>query len=426
MSFDDDQIFGVRVPHWRPDEVGVQGNFGDEIGPLLVRALRGDSASRGEGRLISVGSVMQFARAGDVVWGAGINGKVRQRMQYPLDVRSVRGPLTRSVLLGFGVPVPEIYGDPALLFPRIFPEIAPTGAGGLVVVPNLNEIDRVGGEEVLSPLGDAQDIAARIAGAEFVVASSLHALVLADAYGIPSRPLVPVAEHPFKYLDYYAGTGRADVSFATSVAEAIALGPVPPARVDIEQIADAFPHEMWTSPDSGAPVGSSSDFAELRLEGERQRSSLALAVGRECSDAAAQALVRAQHIIASQPRALTDLLEAAADPPDSGSLVALTLRFLRESEPRGDIDQRVARAVRRALLGVSLGEGADAVACRVAATGRLSLARKLASGEAAVAEGLSHLEQVEKPERAEMSLAPARGGATRRLLRGVRRWIRGS
>ncbi|WP_221585424.1 polysaccharide pyruvyl transferase family protein [Microbacterium sp. G2-8] len=424
MSFDDDEILGVRVPRWRPDEPGAPTNFGDEIGPMLVRALRGESVARGAGRLLSVGSILHFARAGDVVWGAGINGKVRQRIQYPLDVRSVRGPLTRSVLLGFGIPVPETYGDPALLFPRLFPDIVPSEQGGVVTVPNLNELGRVAGDGVVSPLADPRQIAARIAGADFVVASSLHALVLADAYGVPSRPLVPEAEHPFKYLDYYAGTGRPGIAFARSVEEAIALGPVAAPDVDLDRLAGAFPADLWAAEKIAAPANDSRDYADLRRASERQRAALVLGIGREASDAAAQAILRAHHTVASQDRALTALLEATSEDAstEDDALVARAIAFLRECPARGDIDRRVARALRRSTHARQLGGGADAIACRVAATGKLSLARRLVSGDADLAEGRAHLAQTE--ESVPPAPPEAAAGIARRALRGVGRRIR--
>lgn len=387
MAFPDEEIAGVRVPHWVPDDADQPRNFGDEIGPHLVRALVGDQPEPGTARLISVGSVLQFATSGDVVWGAGINGKVRQRVRYPLDVRSVRGPLTRAILLGHGVAAPEVFGDPALLFPTLFPDIAPEGSGGMLVVPNLNEMERATGDEVLSPLGDPASVASRIAGSGFVVASSLHALVLADAYGIPSRPLVPAAEHPLKYLDYYAGTGRADVSFAATVDEAIALGPVAPADVDIEGIARAFPHDLWGG-SVDARDQSSSDYSVLRRESWRARESLALAVGREASDSAAQALLRVDQLIAEQSAALVRVLEQCSRgaAPDADDLSAAVCDYLVASDPHGETDARMSRALRRAA-----GTDELSVVARVAATGKVSLARAIARGEKTDIDGRAHL-----------------------------------
>ena len=50
------------------------------------------------------------------------------------------------------------------------------------------------------------DIIDSIAGSEFVVSESLHGLIVAEAYGVPSV-WVELTEHPdwwsFKYNDFY-------------------------------------------------------------------------------------------------------------------------------------------------------------------------------------------------------------------------------
>lgn len=49
----------------------------------------------------------------DTIWGTGINGKVSEDLHKfeKLDVRAVRGPLTRNYLISKGINCPEVYGD---------------------------------------------------------------------------------------------------------------------------------------------------------------------------------------------------------------------------------------------------------------------------------------------------------------------------
>ncbi|WP_162903627.1 glycosyltransferase [Leucobacter sp. wl10] len=326
-------LSGVACFRWRPAADGEQLlNVGDELGPMLVRAMlaragvRQDRAADPSRRLLSVGSVMHFAEHGDVVWGSGVNGKVGlSALPSTLDVRAVRGPFSRTVLLDRGLAAPEVYGDPALLLPRYRPELIASERGDdTLVVPNLNDLERFtefdGDEEcaVLSPVGDPEEIVGRIARAGFVIATSLHALVLADAFGVPSRPLRAAAENPFKYLDYYAGTHRADVVFASSVAEALELGPVVAPEVDLDALERAFPWDLWNAappePQTAAADAESTAhraelgsralplaYAGLRARGRAQHGEIIRLLGSDPDPDAARALLRLDQFMSVNP-----------------------------------------------------------------------------------------------------------------------------
>ncbi|WP_053386820.1 glycosyltransferase [Leucobacter japonicus] len=289
-------------------------NFGDELGPLIIRAMlarRGVEGSRATisgTRLLSVGSIMHFARRGDVVWGSGINGKQRA-MEVPeaLDVRSVRGPLSAAVLMSYGIDAPEVYGDPALLLARLFPEFGEQeGSGEHLWIPNLNEWDEHAsapdGFVTVDPYGDPLEIVRRIARASFVAASSLHGLIVADAYGVPARPVVPRIEHSFKYFDYYAGTGRPEVSFAADAGEALALGATRPARVDLDVLEASFPGDLWDLPK--APLSTppkAKRYSELLVRSAQLRDEFARVAAQAGAGSSVDALMRAQQLLSSEP-----------------------------------------------------------------------------------------------------------------------------
>ena len=71
-----------------------------------------------------IGSVLQWTSSKDtIIWGSGcLNSKDEgwSKVEKPLRVCAVRGPLTREVLLKHGIDCPPIYGDPVLLFPRYY------------------------------------------------------------------------------------------------------------------------------------------------------------------------------------------------------------------------------------------------------------------------------------------------------------------
>lgn len=270
------RIGGVHAFQWNPvretdGTALLLNNFGDLLGPLVVELVHAATMPDArleeapERRVFSVGSVMHFARARDVVWGTGINGKVTNAGVHKarkLDVRAVRGPLSAAYMTARGIDVPRVYGDPALLLPDLMPELrawARVSRTNLLVAPNFNDLTRSPGEDaadawapdaaagqrLLVPTDPLRSVLRTIAQSRFVVGSSLHAVVIADALGIPARFVVSQHESAFKYRDYLAGTGRPLTRVAGSVAEAVELGPHEPPVVDLELLLESFPRDVW-------------------------------------------------------------------------------------------------------------------------------------------------------------------------------------
>ncbi len=131
-----------------------------------------------------------------------------------LDVRAVRGPHTRGFLQDRGINVPEIFGDPALLLPHVAPELlnaAQHKRHKVTIVPNMEDLRLHRSlrlvPNVLNPRSGLRRCLYRIVRSELVVGSSLHAIIVAEAFGIPARVVESKVEHHFKYADYYAGNG---------------------------------------------------------------------------------------------------------------------------------------------------------------------------------------------------------------------------
>ena len=155
----------VELFFWRPDDGTI--NFGDDLSLVVVeQCLRqsgytlADETSQ-QARMFAIGSVFShYAREGDVIWGSGINGRPGQddlnRRVRTLDVRAVRGPRTQEIFRRRGLSVPDVFGDPALLLPHLFPgrfqrrRIRPW-----IFVPNLHDLRMIdpASDNVVSPLG---------------------------------------------------------------------------------------------------------------------------------------------------------------------------------------------------------------------------------------------------------------------------------
>jgi pyruvyltransferase len=253
---------GLPLYYWNQQWGGrFFENLGDVLSQKLVERIVGAPVriyklgQKPEKKLLAIGSLLSFARDHDVIWGTGVNGKVTKKKDFKfttLDVRAVRGPLTRKFLWdNFRIKCPEIYGDPALLIPYFFPEFTKKKKPkyDYIIIPHYSE-------EHLFPKDEWQNIVystepwyevlSKILNSRFVISSSLHGIIVAEAYGIPARLLVISKNEPlFKYYDYYLGTNRPYFQYASSVDEALEMGGEPAFECDLKQLYEAFPFEYW-------------------------------------------------------------------------------------------------------------------------------------------------------------------------------------
>lgn len=237
-------------------------NFGDYLSLKLVERIVGadvDAAGTGEAgdgaRLLAIGSILHYAQDGDVIWGSGVNGNHPESWAYHFGrvyIRAVRGPLTqRFVHDVLRMDCPAVFGDPALLLPAFFPEFqrAEKARADFIILPHFSEkafFPRSLGNVFYPDEDPWEVILAAIVSCRLVIATSLHGLIVAEAFGVPARMLrITANEALFKYEDYYLGTGRPAFRFATSVNEALSLGGEPPAVCDLRALYQSFPRDLW-------------------------------------------------------------------------------------------------------------------------------------------------------------------------------------
>lgn len=255
--------------YWRPrksNAAHIQSNFGDELSAIIVSHFANATIKRSPenwgNKMLAIGSIIHLARRGDVVWGSGLNGKILDKngeIFTPknlnnIEFLAVRGPLTQAELRKKGAVCPSIFGDPALLLPQIIssaPKIIP---GKTSIIPHYNDLQHVSatelkasGIDLVRPDSDVKKIVEAITSSEFVISSSLHGLILSDAYGIPNRRLqLGSGESNFKFEDYYNGTNRELPESGTDVLSAIKLGPVSPLDWNSQPLLESFPYRFWS------------------------------------------------------------------------------------------------------------------------------------------------------------------------------------
>lgn len=206
-------------------------------------------------RITFIGSVIQFLTANAVVYGSGfLFDYVAERFgqkKLKLDVRAVRGPLTRAKLEEIGYVVPKVYGDPAILLPIFYTPVLSTVKKDFLVIPHWKTVDKYVkmGYPVLSPLtGDWRNFIDEIVSAKLIISSSLHGVIIAEAYGVPAILLNEVEKgNLFKYEDYYLSTGRKEFAKVKTVEEGLSI-PVP-SLPDLEilkkNLLEAFPEDIF-------------------------------------------------------------------------------------------------------------------------------------------------------------------------------------
>ena len=145
----------------------------------------------------------------------------------------MRGRLTRDRLVAQGIDCPEVYGDPALLLPLIYDKPVERHHTIGIVAHYMDEYD----EKIKTFLADNPDatlisltryghwrgVVDQIRSCEVVVSSSLHGLIIADAYGVRNAWMElsdKVEDRGFKFRDYFSSVGRdtsAPVDCTTSI-----------------------------------------------------------------------------------------------------------------------------------------------------------------------------------------------------------------
>lgn len=248
----------IPLCFWQPSikTHGFTVNFGDSLFDLICERVVGRHVkvvgiSYSGPKLLLGGSVLQACRDGDIIWGVGLRDPAMPMPFRKLDVRAVRGPLTRAFLASSkGIHCPEVYGDPALLLPRLFPEwIWQPERNKVGFIPHYRDIafvkDVPPGIDVILPTSPPRTVVDRILRCEYIVSSSLHGLIVAEAFGIPSRWVRLTELEPiWKFYDYYLSTNRAP-SFARTLQEALDLGGQKGiAEFDGDELLRTFPTDV--------------------------------------------------------------------------------------------------------------------------------------------------------------------------------------
>jgi hypothetical protein len=232
-------------------------NFGDALNPYLIEKLTGKRAvyvASGAPTLkyLMVGSILHWAKPPCKAWGAGL-ARASDPVDPKVEFLAVRGPLTRKIAIHNGASCPEVYGDPALLLPRVYqPKV--TRFAKVALIPHYADQELVFNRDwqpevkLINVFDPPEKVIDDICSCEAVISSSLHGLIAADAYGIPSA-WCKLSPEPIgdgtKFKDHLS-TVDVDPYPPYSLADVQRLDRIVfrKARVDVTRLLAACPFEL--------------------------------------------------------------------------------------------------------------------------------------------------------------------------------------
>ena len=225
-------------------------NFGDALGILMPKLLGVNCGNfipkryifdwiyRRGTNLQMVGSTLGDVDENSILCGAGAVSAEQVIINKPRKIISVRGPLTRDILLKQGITCPKLYGDPAMLLPLFYNPrqhtYIHTNPLSVGLIPHYVDKEN----DIVKQLAKDQEIRIidillspnkfgkmsvekewkkwvdDLCSCDCVISSSLHGLIIAEAYGIPTLWVKfsdEINGNDFKFYDYYASIGQQSI-----------------------------------------------------------------------------------------------------------------------------------------------------------------------------------------------------------------------
>lgn len=224
-------------------------NWGDDLNYFFLRELTGRPVVMYHNfkfakwfhlkNYLCIGTLLDavnYSNLQTIVWGSGVSGQERTFV-HPKKILSVRGPKTKEFCDRYGVPCPEVFGDPALLLPLVYQprrgvqcSIAASSVQEvrkasyrLGIIPHVVDLHHPVIEEIREKYADEiliidlahykkwTDVIDQICSCERIFSSSLHGLIVSDAYQVPNCWIKISGKMPggnFKYFDYASSVHR--------------------------------------------------------------------------------------------------------------------------------------------------------------------------------------------------------------------------
>ena len=236
-------------------------NFGDALNTELINRLSSRRCewvpnNYSQEFYMAIGSVIGLASDNTIIWGSGFMDAGWEPYRKPRNILAVRGPLTRKRLVDLKIHCPKIYGDPALIMPELYYPNCERHFD-LGIIPhwsnkkdkffdqNFNDNIKIIDIEQTS----CEDFIRDVMSCKRIISSSLHGIIIADAYEIPALRVhfsKVLWGGDFKFNDYYISIEREitptySVTESTTIADLLKLNFNYTKKIDIQKLMSVNP-----------------------------------------------------------------------------------------------------------------------------------------------------------------------------------------
>lgn len=208
----------------------ISNNIGDALNYWLVKKITGKPAywvprESNNFKFICIGSILNWADEHCGVWGAGLANQT-DTVNSSARIYSVRGPVSAKIAEECGVLLQGPHGDPALLVSKYYNNNRKKfGQCKVGLIPHYADYhalcqydpefkivdNHFKGIKIINVFDPIEKIADEIKKCQVILSSSLHGLILADAYGVPNKQ-VKISDYVLgdgtKFYDYFLSVDR--------------------------------------------------------------------------------------------------------------------------------------------------------------------------------------------------------------------------
>lgn len=212
----------------------LSNNFGDAMSHYIASKISGKQPvlldkNDDNVKYMVTGSILNNEVKNAIAWGCGVAFS-NDTIPLKTKILAVRGRLTGELCKEQGVPFDEVYGDPALLMPRLYTPKDKSKKYKLGIIPhyvdlkivmdkiNVSDADlQARGIKIINVCDDVESVVDQIVQCEKTISSSLHGIITSHAYGVPSLWTKfsdgLIGGDDFKFLDYFSTTNISTNAF---------------------------------------------------------------------------------------------------------------------------------------------------------------------------------------------------------------------